>query len=625
MQLVECVLQGVKGFPAEARLAFGPGHVVLSPAGAELRAVLEALLFVDERLETDLDSPAAASSRAALTLRTKDGTTWRLVRDLRGASALQRLDAATGRYTTIATKAGEIGPYLRSHAGLPSRACWTETFTLGFGDFPSATVREEAAPVAIEVRPAAAPAPVSAGPPAPERIEALQQELAIAKEIEALELELDAVRVRIHELDERFKVVPGAEAQVDAARRGMRLFADGEALPDDLAGRTSRYDAANERRTAALARLVQEAERLDELATRPLSSPPSRDWRVWASAGVGVVALGAALATNWKPLALLGIPAFGVAAALGLVFVGELQQRDSVGRRRTHLAVREKKVHEQWGDETREVRAAMETVGAERVSDLDAWLADRMQAKERLREAEAALRKIVDDPWFAEAKAQRDRLQAEASSLESALEAKGAGSFRAASEIAREIERLQHPERFDEIGGGGFAFGTQAPVAPKLVTGPLSLPSFAAPGDRSDDPSARVLDRAAELGAESRESLLASLAPRASAYLEALTRKRLRAFTWSPRGGVRCVVDGGERPFSALPREDRDLAWLALRLAVVERHQARAPLPLVLDEPFTRLPPDRHALLAKMIRGLAGRGQVIHATRLEVMAEGTRP
>jgi len=628
MQLVDLMLQGVKGFPAEARIAFGPGHVVLRPADAELRGILEALLFPDDRLESDLEAPGAPSSRAALTLRTRDGTTWRMVRDLRGASALQRLDPATGKFATVSTRATEIGPYLRSQVSLPSRICWTETFTLGFGDFPSATCREEAPPPAIEVR----PAPVQAGPagpPDPERIRALEDELGVAKEIEGLEFKLDSVRGRILELDERFKVVPGAEASVDAARRAASLFSEGASLPDDLADRTSRFDSATERRNAALARLSDEAERLDELAMRPLPIPPSRDWRVWASAGLGGAALFAAAFTTWKPLALLGIPAFGMAAALGLVFVGELQRRDSVGRRRTHLGGRERKIHEQWDEDTREVRAAMEMIGAERVADLDAWLADRAEARRRLSEAEEALRKIVEDPWFVEAKSQRERLRAEAEGLEDALEAKGAGSWRSSSEIAREIDRLRNPGWHDEVAEDpvrAFAgFGTLAPVAPTSVSGPLSLPAFASPDDREEDHSARLLERAEELGAETRDSLLHSLAPRASAYLEALTRKRLRGFAWSERGGVRCAGEGGEVPFLALAPEDRALAWLALRLAIVERHQARAPLPLVLDEPLTRLPPDRHPLLAKMLRGLGGRGQVIHSTRLPIMAEGSPP
>lgn len=630
MQLVDLMLQGVKGFPAEARIAFGPGHVVLRPADAELRGILEALLFADDRFESDLEAPGAPSSRAALTLRTRDGTTWRMVRDLRGGSALQRLDPATGKFATVSTKATEIGPYLRSQASLPSRNCWAETFTLGFGDFPSATCREDAPAPAIEVRPDPAPAPApAAGPPDPERIRALEEELGIAKEIEGLEFKLDAVRGRILELDERFKVVPGAEASVDAARRAASLFAAGASLPDDLAERTSRHDAATERRNAALARLSDEAERLEELALLPLPISPSKDWRIWASAGLGGAALITAAFTTWKPLALLGIPAFGMAAALGLVFVGELQRRDSVGRRRTHLGGRERKIHEQWDEDTREVRAAMELIGAERVADLDAWLAERAEAKRRLSEAEEALRKIVEDPWFVEAKAQRERLRVEGEGLEDALEAKGAGSWRSSSEITREIDRLRNPGWHDEVAEDPvrtFAgFGTLAPIAPTSVTGPLSLPSFASFGDREEDPSARLLERAAELGAQTRDSLLHSLAPRASAYLEALTRKRLRGFAWSERGGVRCAGEGGEVPFLALSPGDRDLAWLALRLAIVERHQAHAPLPLILDEPLTRLPPDRHPLLAKMLRGLGGRGQVIHATRLEVMAEGSPP
>ncbi|HEY0839530.1 MAG TPA: hypothetical protein VGD74_05040 [Vulgatibacter sp.] len=644
MQLVELFLQGVKGFPTQARIAFSPGLVVLRPEGAELRRAIEALLYLDDRAdaELELEDPEAAASRLALTYRTRNGAGWRLVRDLRGGCALQRLDDGAGRFSTVTSQAGEIGPYLRSQAGLPGRSCFSELFTLGAGDFPSKRLGPKSEPMPAPgeaLGPVASfmagaggivPRPQPAGfgavePRSAERIRALEEELSASREIEALEARLDEIRGRLHAMDERFKVVPAAEAELAAAREASAAFT--ASVSDGLAVEIAGYGDAGEKRDAAIARIVEEQERLAERAARPISAAPAGDWRFWVATGLGAAFLVTASATAWKHLALLGIPTFGAAAALALIFVGDLQRRDSLGRRRAHLAGREKKAHEQWQAETLEVRRAMAAIGVDRAADLEAWIAARADARRRVAAAEEALREAVEDPRFAEAKARLEALRSEESQVEDTLAAKGAGAWRSSAEVARELEHLANPDPYDgvgHLGGSGALTGAGALAVIGGVASGGDVFAEARPVAKAsaagEDPSARLLDRAAELLAESRIALFGSLAPRASAYLAALTRKRLTSFSWSDAGGVRCAGGDGESAFEHLPEGERDLAWLALRLAIVERQQAKGPLPFILDDPFASVPADLHPLLAKMVRGLGARGQVIHCTAIEAMA-----
>jgi predicted flap endonuclease-1-like 5' DNA nuclease len=111
---------------------------------------------------------------------------------------------------------------------------------------------------------------------------------------------------------------------------------------------------------------------------------------------------------------------------------------------------------------------------------------------------------------------------------------------------------------------------------------------------------------------------------RASDYLAQLTSGELLQLRQGARHPATVVRrDGRQSTIDALPAAERDLAFLALTLALVAAHARRgATLPLILDEPFEQLTPQQIVTAAAVLDefGRAGH-QVITFTRCAAAIE----
>jgi len=715
MQMVELILQGVKGFPSQTRIALAPGQTVLrADREVSLWPAIEALLFVDGRspAELSLDSQTEEVCRAAITLRATDGTIWRVVRDLRGATALQRLDAS-GKFEKIASSLMEIGPYLRTQIGLPSRSLYEEMFTLGESDFPTArAARADAAgahPAGLQI-PAGFPGAASGGlqkgtlggfppaagglqgpfptgglqgstgglqgllpgglggamqgglqgglqpavqsgihsalameptgpapaqRPAAELIPELERELEAALELEEVQRRLDEAQSRLFELDEKLQVLPRVQEASAAADRELSRFVTHPPIPGDLGEELEAFRRAEARRDAAMARLAEDRAALEDASAGPMPTPVWEDRRFWAAALLGVVFLAAAIFTRWKVLSLLSIPSFGAVAVFAYLYTSALQGRERYGRRKALFSERETKVVKEHEAETQVIRDAMRLVGVETPAELEAWVNARREARAAAEHAASRLAEVEADPELAAAQEERRRIAAEVAALETELSTKAAAAYRSPGEIQRELELLRSQgegaangaaptagsaplaaEAFGAYGAAPVAGGAAAGGFGGLAAGPFGgAPAMA-------DPSALLLERMEELFHASRDGLLASFGSRASKYLEALTGRRYTTLSWGSSGGLHCAGEEGSARFLELEPRHQDVAWLALRLTVIEHYVGRYPLPVILEDPFASLSEQRQALLSRMLKGIAAKTQVVHRTRLDVMASG---
>ena len=122
-----------------------------------------------------------------------------------------------------------------------------------------------------------------------------------------------------------------------------------------------------------------------------------------------------------------------------------------------------------------------------------------------------------------------------------------------------------------------------------------------------------LIDRAAELLNIPSEELWSQMGPRLTAYLTALTDKRVLSGKPDEKGLLTLAApDGRSGPYTSLPPPLRDLVYAALRLTLVERVAGYKRLPVVIDDAFGTLEPAKRALVAKMLKGISTQTQVIH-------------
>lgn len=604
MLLLEIAAQGIKGVaPTGGRLALRPGYNVLAVDGPALRRLLEALLQPGPRdaegIPRAAPGPIGQAVRGGVTFVGNDQVTYRLVRDFGGACQLHRFDAERRSFAPVSQDLDEIGPLLQGAAGVPSRARFGALLALSAADLPSRSGPGGLNPGGLG---AATPTRRTSTPEqARRRLAELGQELTKARRAEKLQYRMDGLQSRLFKAEEALRegarIREGLEAAEAAAAELSPLGTVASKL-GDLEARLATYQKATARRDEALGRLADERAVIEEVESRGAPAPFWGTTPFLAAVGAGALLLaagvvGAVQGSELRYLALLDIPAFGAAGLVALRWVDALAERARLERRRKMVEERERKATEGWERDSAEVRAALRELGLPGVPELQeafARLATVQAARAAWREKLAAWEQ---DPGTRGAQQEKGQIDQELREVESGLTSEAGGYVRDPRSVEAEMARLE---------------------AEAAVPTPVEEPAAAPPAPLVE-PLRALLERAgAELG-QSPSAVALGLQAKASQALAALSGQRLGGLSVDDRGNLQARQ--GERPLPvlSLPPADRDLCWLALRLALLEPALHGGKALAFADDVLAGLPEAARRLAARLLKQLARPGQLLHATR----------
>lgn len=618
MHLLEVAVQNVRGFSATGRFPLKPAYLVIKPPTAEvspLAGLALAVLYPDGRGgDASFIAPGQRGGKAAFTLLGRDGVTYRLLRDLGGSGSLQRLNPATQQPELVTQDATEMGQFLRGQAGLPPRTTFEQVCCLLPSQFPSRRPRPKPAAGKTDAKGlghGAAPKlslataitvlPAEDIPAAEAKVRALEKELEQARAVDEIQFQADGVNGQLFEVESRLKSTEGLKVAIQEAEAAWRAEPTPAqlGLPQDIIARLERYPKAVARRDEQLARLNAERE-ADAQRAVPYVEPLTQNRIFWGGVVTGLVCLilGVVLSGLGKYVALLDIPAFGVAALIALRYVDDLQQVDRRGRKGDVFAAREKKILEEFEAEDAVVRLATSALKVDSYKDVPAALERKVLLKARLDELRAQLHEIESSPEFQSAAQEREALRQQAEELNEKLAAMGSYT-RDAREIERELARVKESIALAK--------------APRPAAAP-GADGEAGPAELLEDPSPALLNQAADLLAVDLFATMTALKERCGQYLTALTDRRYQGVEWDKEGKGFLLGAGKRTPVGELPPADVDLYYLSLRLTVVEKVSARVKLPLLLDEAFVGVDEKKLPLLGRMLKHLGSLTQVLHVT-----------
>ncbi|ACG73196.1 conserved hypothetical protein [Anaeromyxobacter sp. K] len=599
MILLEFAAQGVRGVaPAGGRATLRPGYNVVSADGAALRRLLEALLHPDPRdgeaLPRAPGGPAGAAVRAGLTLVGDDRVTYRLVRDFTAGAQLHRFDAERRAFSLVSQDLAEIAAALRAPIGVPPRARQGALLTIAAADLPSRRPSVAGAAAAVPQR-----APLSPEQ-ARRRREQLEGERVRARASEKLQQELDGLQARATELEVALRDGARLREALAAAGRARDELAPAAAARDalgDADAALAAYEKAAARRADAVARVQAERAGIEEAEA---SGAPLPFWRAppfWAGAGAGALlaaagVAGAAAATGMRYLALLDIPAFGWAAWVALRWVSAQEGWERIARRRRVVDDWQAKVEAQFERDGAAVRGALAALGLARPTELREVLGKLAEAEAAVTGARARLEAWEAKPEARGAAAEKARLDEQQAALEARLASEAGGFVRDVRSIEAELQRLEAEAT------------APAPPAP--------APVVAAPA--AAEPLRELLQRAAaELGG-SAAAAGRGVAEKAGQVLAGLTSQRLGGVQVDDRGGLHVLVAGRPAAAISLPPADRDLVFLAMKLAFLEQGLAGGRRVGLVDDAFQGLSDGARRFAARLLKQAARAGQVVHAT-----------
>ncbi len=603
MLLIEIAAQGVKGVsPTGGSARLRPGYNLVPFEGAALRRLLEALFYPSPRDGEALRGVGGGSGpvRAGVTLLGNDGVTWRLVRDFAAGCQLQRLDPERRAFTLAAKSQEEVTAILREQVGVPARG-QLALLTLAAGDLPS----RRSAGLAVHAPQAATRRPL-AGAEAEKRLAELRAELTRSERAEKLQYQLDGLQSRLFKAEEALR--EGARLRDEAQGAESALAASGPAAAvaeslGDVEAKLAAHARAVARRDEALTRLEADRAALDDEVARGTPRPFWLAPRFWAGAVAGVAALavgvwgGSGQARALRYVALLDIPAFAWAAWTAFGWVAALEVHGRLGRRRALLEEHERKALETFDRESAEVRQALQALGVARVGELQEALNRVSEARAAAEEARRKVAEFEASDATRSAEENRVQVEVELRQVEHALSAEAGGYVRDPRSVEMELQRVQAEAE------ATVAAPEPEPPEPAGVADPAVA-----------DPLREVLERAArELGV-SPAAAAREVQARASHVLGVLSANRLSALSVDDRGNLVAQRSGQPSAAATLPPPDRDLVFLALKLALMERALAGGKQVAVADDAFAGLPETARRLAGRMIKQLARPGQLLHAT-----------
>ena len=566
MQLTELLFQKVKDMPGDGQLALKPGYVAVVSKAPSFRAAITAPVCPAPEDPKRLTG-GAGPTRVGVGLLAGNGDPYRLLREMGGTRQLLRFDGQSKRFDPVTEDQLEIDSFLRVDCGMPSADAYTGFFVLEVNELPS--LRGKAAAAASEAYVDQA------------RVKALKEELEMTQKFEATQDRLFKVAQRLHELqllDERLKE---AEAGVKAVEAELKRSPWTPAEMKDLTAKALRSKEDLKKRDDALADIAKKRQKAAQTVPPPpepvLGSP-------WFLGGLAVGAALYALAVLFRrPAIALG----GLVPLLApLIVVLRWIEGDEADKQAAadtqELKERELKVKKDYEAEQGPLKAALRAAKVDTPQDLLEVFKERELVVKRRDAAVEKLEKLKVEPELSRLAVEIPLLEAEKAKLEE--EVHRTGFSRNIGEIEADLKHAM-----------GISTAKSGSVIPE--------------GEVPKD----LVSRAAELLNLSPEEVWSQMSPRLTAYLGALTDRRVVSAKPDEKGAlVLSAADGRGGGYMTLPPPLRDLVYVSLRLALLERVAGYKRLPVVVDDAFGVLEGPKRALIGKMLKGIGTQTQIIH-------------
>jgi DNA repair exonuclease SbcCD ATPase subunit len=573
MIFTEIAFQNVAGSPPTGRVPLAAGLNAFVSPEMDLFLLLRALFAPLTEDVSALFGPTAPR-KVALTIQGDDGQTYRLVRDLDSGRMLLRSDPATRKPVKLSEDPTEIARMLQGVAGVPDWEFLRGHFWLVQEDLPSRRV-------VASTEPNSRSAEVAHISPADarERLPALHVELQRAEQFEQTQDSLYDLQSRLAELSKGGAVLTDLEKQIAELNRRVDGFQKIKDVTAGVEARIKKFPEALARRDGALLELKKKRADYEQNLT---SLPPEggtlwQDKLVQGGLVAGVACVVAAVAFGKSYLWAADLLGFGAAAVGAWRWVGQAEDGEKTQRRLIDVQDLEKRIQKQFEVDTAPVYAAMSKLGVNSPEDVMFKLEER------------------------------DLLDARRVALLRELEQKKSDTRLMA--VEQERQALEQDVKAQEAFVNSMGFSRDTGAIRKDLA--LCEDAVANEAKAPSDPLQAAVEAAALYAVSDPRVLLETLRERLGQYLAALTGRRFVGIRVASGQYHVVASNGAAGPLSGLPEADRDVVYIALRLALAERVAAPARRPIFFDEPSVLVDAAHRGLFVKMLKSLGAMTQVV--------------
>lgn len=566
MQLTELLFQKVKDLPGQGQLSLTPGYVVIVSRAASLRVAVTAPLCPSPDDQPRL-ADGAGPTRVGVGLTGGAGGAYRLLRELGGTRQLLRLDPVSRKYAPVTEDQLEIDSFLRVEGGLPPGDAYTGFFVLEVNELPS-----------LRGKSAAAASEAYVDQP---RVKALKEELELTRKFEGMQDRLYKVAQRLLDLDTLAGKLKEAEEDLAAVEEELARSPWTPEQMKELTAKATRAKDDLRKRDEALADIARKRQRASQEVPPP--PEPFLTSQLFYGGLAGGALLDVVAVLLKRPfIALFGLLPFLAALVAVLRWIEGDEADKEAAALHKELKEREAGVRRAHDEEQAPLKAALKAARTDSPSDLLAVFRERELVVQRREAARARVDQLKRMPEVSRFAVEIPLLEKEKAGLEEQVQQMGFS--RPVGEIEADLKHALG------ISASAKSAGTPEAEVPK-----------------------QLIDRAADLLNLGPEELWAQLQPRLLSYFAALTDRRVASASRESNGLLTLAAAGGRSgPYTSLPPPLRDLVYVALRLALLERVCGYKRLPVIVDDAFGTLEPAKRALVARMLKGISTQTQVLH-------------
>jgi len=586
----ECVLHGFRGFAEPFTLRLQPGiNLVVGGNESGKSTLCEgilAALFASPTSVEFLSWSHPEVCRILLFFSTSQGR-YHIVKDFVGHSAdLAAWGPAQGAFVSVAQDPSHIAALLSKDLGGLGEATYRGLCLVQ----PPTRLPN---PGALESPSATRP---WSGPAAPEKIQGAKRErlqelkgfLETHRRIRETEVLLDSLRAQHEEASTALQGLVGLEEERRSVREALERFQPlANHATTALLPQIAEYQKALQHRDEEVRGLDQ---KLEEAQTRLAVIPSIPLYRYPLFLGGGALAILSVLAAQVFPYVYAGVGTFvglGCAAAALFQYLNRSQSRDKAQKSLAALEYqRDKGLDLRIGRQFQSLLDLVSRTGCQEVSGLAAHIRQRDALKEKLTALDQKIAGLSEGTDSAALDGKKKDLEEAVQVAEDEL--RSLGFVPEPSEVQREIEKIER--------------GLAAPAGPARPARERATQSVAALLDALE----RYLG---ELGA----TQVSTIDAQASSLIAEITAGRYTHIRRTPENALRLVAAGsqGERPLGEVSEGTRDQAVLAWHLALLAVSLQGSPVPLLLDNPFQGMDPERRKRLLPLLQSLARTHQLI--------------
>jgi len=467
------------------------------------------------------------------------------------------------------------------------------------------------------------------------RLDELKAQLDQIKEAEETQFEIDGYNAKIFDIEKEKEKIKQYDQEIEGLNTELENYRFFRNLPENIDQRIAQYDSIETNRAKDIEAIDEKMVALDDELRYYLGQPKFYE-RGFFKIGAGLIGAGIFCLILRAVLKVEFFQYLGILMAPGVILAGiALWHFLTEESKRTDLKDHLKRLEDQKRNVVKEyqvrgaiVKRLLEQTRCDDTRELKEMLITFRELEDNKKELSRKKKELLIELDLDKLGREQEELRNKIPSLEEKLRGSGVAGMEK-TEIGREIARLEGSlTRAKQLGlirppGQAARPGEAVPSITAAAVPDVGKTQMTAPARRGSLPFwEQILDSGGRLFGFGSKEMFEQILGRANLYLQTLSSKRYLEFR---KDGDQILVKlaemDHEQELSQLGKTAANLVYLSLKFALLEIAIQKYQLPILLDDPYLVLDESRFLTVAKTLKRLSGKTQVIIFSSQKIFAQ----